>query len=134
MTRAHLILELARVCETTHKEAKEILEVVLDGMVRALRRGESVELRGFGVFRTRKRRPRTGRNPLTGARVQVPAKRVPFFKPGRELKEMLLQLARPVYGSTDGTSAGASNDGTGLLGRGEDLPAANAFRSGRRNV
>lgn len=97
-----------------------ILEIVLDGMVRALRRGESVELRRFGVFQTRKRRPRTGRNPLTGAQVEVPAKRVPFFKPSKELKEKLLQLARPACGPTDATPAGGSNDGTVRMRRGND--------------
>jgi integration host factor subunit beta len=59
--------------------------------VSALHRGEKVELRGFGSFRTRERGPRRGRNPKTGAPVDVPAKRVPYFKPGKELKEFFTE-------------------------------------------
>jgi integration host factor subunit beta len=54
-----------------------------------LRRGEKIELRGFGSFRLRQREPRKGRNPKTGDRVDVPPKKVPYFKPGKELKELI---------------------------------------------
>jgi integration host factor subunit beta len=63
--------------------------VVLDGVVGAIRAGEKVELRGFGSFRTRKRQARAGRNPRTGAQVHVPPKVVPYFKPGKQLREVL---------------------------------------------
>ena len=62
---------------------------MLGGIVDALQRGEKVELRGFGSFRFRRRLPRKGRNPKTGDRVDVPSKRVPYFKPGKELKELI---------------------------------------------
>ena len=63
--------------------------IVLDGVIDAIGEGEKVELRGFGSFRTRKRQARQGRNPRTGARVSVPSKVVPYFKPGKQLREVL---------------------------------------------
>ena len=75
--------------EIPRKEAAVIVERILDSMVHALDRGDKVEIRGFGSFRTRQRRARIGRNPKTGARVEVPAKRIPFFKPSKELRELV---------------------------------------------
>ena len=89
MTKADFTEEIARVLEIPLKEAKTIVEVILDSMVRALRKGERVELRGFGSFSTHVRAARRGRNPLTGAQVDVPAKRVPGFKPSGELKDLV---------------------------------------------
>jgi len=57
--------------------------------VRSLRVGDKIEIRGFGSFRTRQRKPRVGRNPKTGDRVEVPAKKIPFFKPSKELKDLV---------------------------------------------
>jgi integration host factor subunit beta len=57
--------------------------------VRSLRTGDKIEIRGFGSFRTRQRQPRIGRNPKTGARVEVPAKKIPYFKPSKELKDVV---------------------------------------------
>jgi integration host factor subunit beta len=57
--------------------------------VRSLRAGDKIEIRGFGSFRTRQRKPRVGRNPKTGERVEVPAKKIPFFKPSKELKDLV---------------------------------------------
>jgi len=57
--------------------------------VRSLKTGDKIEIRGFGSFRTRERRARIGRNPKTGARVDVPAKRIPYFKPSKELKDLV---------------------------------------------
>ena len=81
--------EVADVADLTKKHAEVIVETVLGGIVDALQRGEKVELRGFGSFRFRCRLPRKGRNPKTGDRVDVPSKRVPYFKPGKELKELI---------------------------------------------
>jgi integration host factor subunit beta len=89
MTKADIVKVLADRVGLTRREAAQALTVVLDGVVEAIRKGEKVELRGFGSFRSRRRRPRQGRNPRTGARVQVPAKVVPYFKPGRQLREIL---------------------------------------------
>ena len=85
MTKAGLIDDIARVTGTTLREAKLILEKILDSMVRALRNGEEIEIRRFGSFSTHTRAPRTGWNPKTGKRVDVPARRVPRFRPSREL-------------------------------------------------
>ncbi|HUK12983.1 MAG TPA: HU family DNA-binding protein [Thermoanaerobaculaceae bacterium] len=89
MTKAEIIKVLADQVGLTRREAAEVLSVVLDGVVDAIREGEKVELRGFGSFRTRKRQARAGRNPRTGAQVQVPPKVVPYFKPGKQLRETL---------------------------------------------
>jgi len=62
---------------------------LLNSITEALSEGDKVELRGFGSFRIRNRNPREGRNPKTGGTVQVPAKRVPFFKAGKELRDMV---------------------------------------------
>jgi integration host factor subunit beta len=89
MTKADIIKVLSERVGLTRREAAEVLGVVLDGLVDAIRRGEKVELRGFGSFRTRKRQARAGRNPRTGAKVQVPPKAVPYFKPGKQLRGVL---------------------------------------------
>jgi integration host factor subunit beta len=89
MTKADLIEEVSRVVEMTRKEAEVIVEAIFDSIVRALRSGDKIEIRGFGSFRTRQRQPRVGRNPKTGARVEVPAKKIPYFKPSKELKDIV---------------------------------------------
>ena len=65
------------------------METIFDSVVRSLRSGDKIEIRGFGSFRTRQRKPRVGRNPKTGARVEVPAKKIPYFKPSKELKDVI---------------------------------------------
>jgi integration host factor subunit beta len=77
------------VVEFTRKESEIIVEAIFDSVVNALREDDKIEIRGFGSFRTRQRQSRIGRNPKTGARVDVPAKRVPFFKPSKELKDLV---------------------------------------------
>ncbi len=89
MTKAELIEEVSRVVEMSRKDSEVIVETIFDSVVRALRNGEKIEIRGFGSFRTRQRQPRIGRNPKTGTRVEVPAKRIPFFKPSKELKDLV---------------------------------------------
>jgi len=95
MTKADLIEEISRVCEFTRKESEVIVEAIFDSVVRALREGDKIEIRGFGSFRTRQRKARIGRNPKTGARVDVPAKRIPYFKPSKELKDLVNQDTQP---------------------------------------
>jgi nucleoid DNA-binding protein len=75
------------------KAHEVVMETILDTIVRTLRGGEKVEVRGFGSFRTRPRLARIGRNPKTGARVEVPAKKIPYFIPSKELKAGLAELA-----------------------------------------
>ena len=71
------------------EEVEKIVDLFFNQIVQRLADGGRVELRGFGAFSTRERKPRTGRNPRTGESVQVPAKRVPYFKPGKEVRERL---------------------------------------------
>src|SRR2546429_1893415 len=95
MTKADLIEEVSRVVEMTRKEAEVIVEAIFDSIVRSLRGGDKIEIRGFGSFRTRQRQPRVGRNPKTGARVEVPAKKIPYFKPSKELKDIVNSSGSP---------------------------------------
>lgn len=91
MTKAELVEEVANESELTKKDAEVIVQTVLDSITESLQRGEKVELRGFGSFRIRNRSSRQGRNPKTGSRVSVPAKKVPYFKPGKEIKDLVNQ-------------------------------------------
>jgi integration host factor subunit beta len=93
LTKADLVEEVARVAQVTKKQAEEIVQTVFLTIVESLRGGRKVELRGFGSFRIRNRGARVGRNPKTGHRVEVPPKRIPYFKPGKELKEQLNRTA-----------------------------------------
>lgn len=87
VTKADLVEEVSQTTNLTRTESEEAVETIFESIIGALQKGDKIEIRGFGSFRTRQRRARVGRNPKTGARVSVPPKRVPFFKPSRELKE-----------------------------------------------
>jgi integration host factor subunit beta len=89
LTKADLIEEVLRVTELPRKESETIVETIFDSIIDALQKGEKIEIRGFGSFRTRERRGRIGRNPKTGEKVEVPAKKIPFFKPSKELKDFV---------------------------------------------
>jgi len=89
MTKAELVDEVARVVQLTKKQAETIVNIIFDSIVDSLRTGQKIELRGFGSFRLRSRKSRTGRNPKTGEKVDVPSKKIPYFKPGKELKELI---------------------------------------------
>ncbi len=88
MTRSDLIAKLAeRYSQLLAKDAELAVKVILETMSSALARGGRIEIRGFGSFALNYRPPRTGRNPKSGDKVQVPAKYVPHFKAGKELRE-----------------------------------------------
>ncbi|HZQ91621.1 MAG TPA: HU family DNA-binding protein [Terriglobales bacterium] len=89
MTKADLIEEVSKLVELTRKDSEVIVETIFGSIVRSLHAGDKIEIRGFGSFRTRQRKPRVGRNPKTGERVDVPAKKIPFFKPSKELKDLV---------------------------------------------
>ncbi|MGI8786446.1 MAG: HU family DNA-binding protein [Pyrinomonadaceae bacterium] len=89
MTKADLVERVSSEAEMTKKDAEQLVEIIFDSIIGSLNRGEKIELRGFGSFRVRERNARKGRNPKTGASVNIPAKRVAYFKPGKELKEMI---------------------------------------------
>ena len=89
MTKADLIARVSQAVGMTRKDSEMIVETIFDSIVKSLQASEKVEIRGFGSFRTRQRQPRIGRNPKTGARVEVPSKTVPYFRLSKELKEMI---------------------------------------------
>jgi integration host factor subunit beta len=89
MTKADLVDEVANAAELTKKDAETLVELVFESIIDSLNQGEKIELRGFGSFRVRSRGARRGRNPKTGAPVDIPPKRVPYFKAGKELKELI---------------------------------------------
>ncbi len=89
MTKAELVEDVALAAELTKKDAERLVEIVFESIIDTLNQGEKIELRGFGSFRVRERGARRGRNPKTGDPVDIPAKRVPYFKPGKELKELI---------------------------------------------
>jgi integration host factor subunit beta len=90
MTKAELIDKIAEKKQgLTRKQVEVIVNTVLDGIKDALSREDKVEIRGFGSFRVRHRRAKEGRNPKTGETVSVPPKKVPFFKAGKEMREMV---------------------------------------------
>ncbi|MBW3564731.1 MAG: integration host factor subunit beta [Acidobacteria bacterium] len=89
MTKADLVERVSRTADLHRRNAEEIVNVFLDSIIGSLRRGEKVELRGFGSFRLRHRKSRVGRNPKTGERVDVPPKMIPYFKVGKELKNLI---------------------------------------------
>jgi len=95
MTKAELVEDVARAAELTKKDAERLVEIVFESIIESLNHGEKIELRGFGSFRLRKREPRKGRNPKTGDKVDVPPKKVPYFKPGKELKELINKEPAP---------------------------------------
>src|ERR1039457_3003672 len=92
VTKADLVEEVVRVTDLPRKESEAVVETIFGSIIGALQGGDRIEIRGFGSFRTRQRRGRTGRNPKTGAKVEVPPKRIPFFKPSRELRELVDRL------------------------------------------
>jgi integration host factor subunit beta len=89
VTKADLVEEVVRVTELPRKESEAVVETIFESIIGALQGGDRIEIRGFGSFRTRQRRGRTGRNPKTGAKVEVPPKKIPFFKPSKELKDFV---------------------------------------------
>lgn len=90
MTKAHLIETLAeRNPSLSRKQAELVINTLFDSIRDSLKNGEKTEIRGFGSFRLRIRQTKEGRNPKTGETVSVPEKRMPFFKAGKEIKELL---------------------------------------------
>lgn len=89
MTKADLVETVAKEAEMTKKDAEKLVEIIFDTIIETLNNGEKIELRGFGSFRLRERNARQGRNPKTGEAVDIPAKRVAYFKPGKDLKEIV---------------------------------------------
>src|SRR6187399_305818 len=102
MTKSELIEAIAARGELTKARAEMVVNCVFDAMTEALQRGEGIEIRGYGSFTVRPYKPYAGRNPRTGEPVPVPAKRLPFFKVGKELKELVNNSRHiPISGGSD---------------------------------
>lgn len=89
MTKAELVEEVVQLGDLTRRDGEVIVDTIFDSVIEALKSGDKIEIRGFGSFRIRQRKPRIGRNPKTGEKVDVPAKRVPYFKPSKELRDLV---------------------------------------------
>jgi integration host factor subunit beta len=89
MTKANLVEEVLSLGDLTRRDGEVIVDTIFESVIGALKSGDKIEIRGFGSFRIRQRKPRLGRNPKTGAKVEVPAKRVPYFKPSKELRDLV---------------------------------------------
>ncbi len=96
MTKSDLIERVAaRLPHISKKDTEIVVNTIFDSMTEALRRSDRIEIRGFGSFQVKIREAREGRNPKTGEEVKIPAKRTPFFKVGKELKERIDVTGRP---------------------------------------
>src|SRR5205809_1736807 len=89
MTTADLVEEVSRVTELTRKDSEVIVDTLFESVIKALKNGDKLEVRGFGSFRVRQRNARVRRKPKTGEKVEVPAKRVPYIKPSKLLKDLI---------------------------------------------
>lgn len=89
MTKADLVEKVTALGDLTRRDGEVIVETIFGSVIGALQKGDKIEIRGFGSFRIRQRNPRIGRNPKTGDRVEVPAKKVPYFKPSKELRDLV---------------------------------------------
>jgi integration host factor subunit beta len=104
-TKADLVEEVARAADLTKKQAEAVVESVFQGIIASLRAGQKIELRGFGSFKLRQRGARVARNPKkSGVKVHVPPKLVPYFKPGKKLKELINEEAPAPEAASTATS------------------------------
>ena len=87
MTKKDIVTEIVRETGIKQIVVREVVQKTLDHIIAALVRGDAIELRNFGVFKTRQRKARTGRNPKSGEKVPIPPKRVAVFKPGLVMKQ-----------------------------------------------
>jgi integration host factor beta subunit len=104
MTKSDLIERVAeKMPHISKKDTEVVVNTIFDSMTDALRAGERIEIRGFGSFQVKVRDAREGRNPKTGEVVKIPAKRTPFFKVGKDLKERIDSVAEPRHGHGEGS-------------------------------
>jgi integration host factor beta subunit len=106
MTKSGLIEEVAkRTPHISKKDTEVVVNTIFDSMIDSLKTGDRIEIRGFGSFQVKMREAREGRNPKTGEPVHISAKRTPFFKVGKELKEMVDRSTGEVSATSEGDSA-----------------------------
>lgn len=87
MNKADLVSKVSETTDLSKKDVTKVVDAVFDSIAEALQSGEKVQLVGFGNFEIRERSARKGRNPQTGEEIDIPASKVPAFKPGKALKE-----------------------------------------------
>ena len=107
MTKSDLIEKLSEQGRLSKKQAEMVVALVFDSMMAAMKTGDRIEIRGFGSFKVKHYKPYTGRNPKTGEKVEVRPKKLPFFKVGKELKELVDHRA-----AAAATGSGSSNQGS----------------------
>jgi integration host factor beta subunit len=118
MTKSGLIEEVAkRTPHISKKDTEVVVNTIFDSMIDSLKTGDRIEIRGFGSFQVKMREAREGRNPKTGEPVHISAKRTPFFKVGKELKEM-------VDRSSGEASSDSSNDSSADSGNASEGSAS----------
>ena len=103
-TKSDLIELLSAHARLPRPTAEQVIDIVFDQMIAAMKRGERIEIRGFGSFEVRDYKAYQGRNPRTGDAVQVPPKKLPFFKVGKELRERVndgVHMAQSISGESD---------------------------------
>ena len=110
ITKSELTLRLSETQKLAKGKAEQVVNVMFEAMAGALERGERIEIRGFGSFEVRSYKPYEGRNPRTGETVHVKAKRLPFFKVGKELREMINASTAPLEGA-DPSDPDEADDG-----------------------
>ena len=91
MTKKEIVLKIAEETNLKQIDVKKVVQKVLDQIVEALTKGETVELRNFGIFKVKSRKPRVGRNPKTGVAVPIPEKRIVAFKSGMVMKKKVMK-------------------------------------------
>ena len=109
MTKAEMVEKVSSKINLTKKDTERVVNIVFGSIIQALTQGDKVELRGFGSFRVRSRESRDGRNPRTGDTVRIPSRKVPFFKAGKKLRELVdREIPRPseVFSSSGGALMG----------------------------
>ena len=115
MTKSDLINHLGRQRSIPAARAESIVNAIFDAIEATLRRGERIEIRGFGSFEVRKYRAYSGRNPRNGTKVAVAAKNLPFFKVGKEMKDRINQGATAPRAATTRQPAGTTTSVTGSM-------------------
>ena len=109
MTKAEMVEKVSSKINLSKKDTERVINTVFESIIRALAQGDKVELRGFGSFRVRSRESRDGRNPRNGDTVRIPSRKVPFFKAGKTLRELVDQ-------ETPKPTEGFSSSGEALMG------------------
>jgi nucleoid DNA-binding protein len=89
MNKSDMIDHIAAQTKLTKKAVADVLEAFMDGVMATVKKGDAVTFTGFGTYKPMQRKARTGRNPQTGAEIQIPARTVPVFRPGKEFKDMV---------------------------------------------